>query len=119
MHLLQASLLPAILTMMLTAAQHLSCGRYQGHVSAALVLGGVDFRGPHLFTVSAPESACQVKLVIAVMYKYPVPKVDQRKDSFNFRQRCMKNPKNKECSHRHRLNVFSSSFLHGNGACKL
>ena len=28
----------------------MSC-RYQGHVSAALVLGGVDFRGPHLFTV--------------------------------------------------------------------
>lgn len=27
--------------------------RYQGHVSAALVLGGVDFRGPHLFTVSS------------------------------------------------------------------
>ena len=27
------------------------CRRYQGHVSAALVLGGVDFRGPHLFTV--------------------------------------------------------------------
>ncbi|EFN57009.1 hypothetical protein CHLNCDRAFT_30565 [Chlorella variabilis] len=25
--------------------------KYQGHVSAALVLGGVDFRGPHLFTV--------------------------------------------------------------------
>jgi 20S proteasome subunit beta 2 len=25
--------------------------RYQGHVSAALVLGGVDFRGPHIFTV--------------------------------------------------------------------
>ena len=25
--------------------------RYQGHVSAALVLGGVDFSGPHLFTV--------------------------------------------------------------------
>lgn len=25
--------------------------RYQGHVSAALVLGGVDFQGPHLFTV--------------------------------------------------------------------
>ena len=25
--------------------------RYQGHVSAALVLGGVDVRGPHLFTV--------------------------------------------------------------------
>ena len=26
--------------------------QYQGHVSAALVLGGVDFNGPHLFTVS-------------------------------------------------------------------
>lgn len=25
--------------------------RYQGHVSAALVLGGVDIRGPHLYTV--------------------------------------------------------------------
>eukprot|EP00891_Asterochloris_glomerata_P004967 jgi/Astpho2/4967/Aster-06703 len=25
--------------------------QYQGHVSAALVLGGVDFNGPHLFTV--------------------------------------------------------------------
>ncbi|BDA47457.1 Proteasome subunit beta type-7 [Coccomyxa sp. Obi] len=25
--------------------------KYQGHVSAALVLGGVDFNGPHLFTV--------------------------------------------------------------------
>lgn len=25
--------------------------RYQGHISAALVLGGVDFNGPHLYTV--------------------------------------------------------------------
>jgi len=25
--------------------------RYQGHVSAALVLGGVDFEGPHLYTI--------------------------------------------------------------------
>lgn len=25
--------------------------RYQGYVSAALVLGGVDFHGPHLYTV--------------------------------------------------------------------
>lgn len=25
--------------------------KYQGHVSAALVLGGVDFHGPHLYTV--------------------------------------------------------------------
>jgi hypothetical protein len=28
------------------------CFRYQGHVSAALVLGGVDCTGPHLHTVS-------------------------------------------------------------------
>ncbi|KAF6252229.1 nucleophile aminohydrolase [Scenedesmus sp. NREL 46B-D3] len=26
-------------------------GRYQGHVSAALILGGVDLHGPHLFTI--------------------------------------------------------------------
>ena len=26
-------------------------GRYQGHVSAALVLGGVDVTGPHIYTV--------------------------------------------------------------------
>ena len=25
--------------------------RYQGHVGAALVLGGVDATGPHLFTI--------------------------------------------------------------------
>lgn len=30
--------------------------RYQGHISAALVLGGVDFTGPHLFTVSFEPS---------------------------------------------------------------
>ena len=30
--------------------------RYQGHVSAALVLGGVDFKGPHLFTVRPSPS---------------------------------------------------------------
>src|SRR5260221_3879315 len=28
-----------------------SCGRYQGHIGAALVLGGVDATGPHLFTI--------------------------------------------------------------------
>lgn len=25
--------------------------RYQGHVSAALVLGGVDVNGPHLYSI--------------------------------------------------------------------
>ena len=34
-----------------TSLCHLLPARYQGHVSAALVLGGVDVRGPHLFTV--------------------------------------------------------------------
>ena len=32
--------------------------KYQGHVSAALVLGGVDLNGPHLFTVSRPSDFC-------------------------------------------------------------
>ncbi|KAK9824142.1 hypothetical protein WJX72_008083 [[Myrmecia] bisecta] len=38
-----------VVTAMTLLKSHLF--RYQGHVSAALVLGGVDFRGPHLFTV--------------------------------------------------------------------
>ncbi len=35
--------------------------RYQGHVSAALVLGGVDFNGPHLFTVRS-RSLCRIEV---------------------------------------------------------
>eukprot|EP00887_Chlorella_sp_A99_P003612 scaffold7.g3612.t1 len=38
-----------VVTAMTLLKNHLF--RYQGHVSAALVLGGVDFRGPHLFTI--------------------------------------------------------------------
>lgn len=38
-----------VITSMTLLKSHLF--KYQGHVSAALVLGGVDFRGPHLFTV--------------------------------------------------------------------
>ncbi|GAB4815429.1 hypothetical protein N2152v2_002475 [Parachlorella kessleri] len=38
-----------VVTAMTLLKSHLF--RYQGHVSAALVLGGVDFRGPHLFTI--------------------------------------------------------------------
>lgn len=38
-----------VITAMTLLKSHLF--RYQGHVSAALVLGGVDFTGPHLFTV--------------------------------------------------------------------
>lgn len=33
--------------------------RYQGHISAALVLGGVDCTGPHLFTVSKPSASAE------------------------------------------------------------
>ncbi len=40
-----------VITAMTLLKSHLF--KYQGHVSAALVLGGVDFKGPHLFTVSA------------------------------------------------------------------
>lgn len=38
-----------VVTAMTLLKSHLF--RYQGHVSAALVLGGVDLKGPHLFTV--------------------------------------------------------------------
>mmetsp|Transcript_3052 Transcript_3052/g.8891 ORF Transcript_3052/g.8891 Transcript_3052/m.8891 type:complete len:277 (-) Transcript_3052:549-1379(-) len=38
-----------VVTAMTLLKSHLF--KYQGHVSAALVLGGVDVRGPHLFTV--------------------------------------------------------------------
>lgn len=31
--------------------------RYQGHVGAYLILGGVDFYGPHLYTIHAHGSA--------------------------------------------------------------
>lgn len=37
--------------------------RYQGHVGAALVLGGYDLNGPHLFTVgTAVEHRVQGRL---------------------------------------------------------
>lgn len=38
-----------VITAMTLLKSHLF--KYQGHVSAALVLGGVDFKGPHLFTI--------------------------------------------------------------------
>ena len=34
--------------------------RYQGHIGAYLILGGVDFHGPHLFTIHAHGSASKV-----------------------------------------------------------
>lgn len=38
-----------VITALTLLKQHLF--KYQGHISAALVLGGVDLNGPHLFTV--------------------------------------------------------------------
>jgi len=38
-----------VITSLTLLKQHLF--RYQGNISAALVLGGVDINGPHLFTV--------------------------------------------------------------------
>jgi Proteasome subunit len=40
-----------VITALTMLKQHLFS--YQGHVSAALVLGGVDLNGPHIFTVCA------------------------------------------------------------------
>lgn len=37
--------------------------RYQGHVGAALVLGGVDSTGPHLFTVAPHGSTDKLPYV--------------------------------------------------------
>lgn len=34
--------------------------RYQGHIGAYLILGGVDFHGPHLYTIHAHGSASKV-----------------------------------------------------------
>ena len=41
--------------------------RYQGHVSAALVLGGYDVTGPHLHTVSF---VCSMALVFSFVLCY-------------------------------------------------
>jgi 20S proteasome alpha/beta subunit len=37
--------------------------RYQGHIGAALVLGGVDATGPHLFTVAPHGSTDKLPYV--------------------------------------------------------
>ena len=37
--------------------------RYQGYVSAALVLGGVDYTGPHLYTIHPHGSTDKLPFV--------------------------------------------------------
>lgn len=49
LHRLSTGRQSRIITAMTMLKSHLF--KYQGHVSAALVLGGVDFQGPHLFTI--------------------------------------------------------------------
>lgn len=49
LHSLAASRKPRVATA-LNMLKHMLF-RYQGHISAALVLGGVDFHGAHLYTV--------------------------------------------------------------------
>lgn len=49
LHRLATGLQPRVVTALTRLSQHLF--RYQGHVGAALVLGGVDSEGSHLFTV--------------------------------------------------------------------
>ncbi|KAF9221039.1 20S proteasome subunit [Gyrodon lividus] len=49
LHALSTGRRPRVVTAMTMLKQYLF--RYQGHVGAALVLGGVDATGPHLFTV--------------------------------------------------------------------
>jgi len=49
LHRLATGKQPRVITALTMLRQHLF--RYQGHVSAALVLGGVDATGPHLHTV--------------------------------------------------------------------
>ncbi|KIK98395.1 hypothetical protein PAXRUDRAFT_134298 [Paxillus rubicundulus Ve08.2h10] len=49
LHALSTGRKPRVVTAMTMLKQYLF--RYQGHVGAALVLGGVDSTGPHLFTI--------------------------------------------------------------------
>jgi len=49
LHRLATGREPRVITALTRLKQHLF--KYQGHVSAALVLGGIDATGPHLYTV--------------------------------------------------------------------
>lgn len=50
-----------VITALTLLKQHLF--KYQGHISAALVLGGYDFNGPHLFTVCFAGSKLKCMLL--------------------------------------------------------
>jgi hypothetical protein len=40
--------------------------KYQGYISAALVLGGVDHNGPHLFTVRLELNRIKIQIQIEI-----------------------------------------------------
>ena len=44
------------------------CFRYQGHIGAALVLGGVDVTGPHLFSIWPHGSTDKLPFVTMGVY---------------------------------------------------
>jgi 20S proteasome subunit beta 2 len=50
-----------VITALTMLKQHLF--GYQGHISAALVLGGVDLNGPHIFTVRLEASESTIRSV--------------------------------------------------------
>lgn len=55
-----------VITALTMLKQHLF--GYQGHISAALVLGGVDLNGAHIFTVrkfARPRRPCRLERVVA------------------------------------------------------
>lgn len=51
MTLLKQHLFRCVRLLLLSEMLSLSINRYQGHIGAALVLGGVDVTGPQLFTI--------------------------------------------------------------------
>ncbi|EJD00338.1 proteasome subunit [Fomitiporia mediterranea MF3/22] len=61
LHALSTGRTPRVVTAMTMLKQYLF--RYQGYVSAALVLGGVDSTGPHLFTVAPHGSTDKLPYV--------------------------------------------------------
>ncbi|VDC00443.1 unnamed protein product [Peniophora sp. CBMAI 1063] len=61
LHGLSTGRKPRVVTAMTMLKQHLF--RYQGHVGAALVLGGVDATGSHLFTVAPHGSTDKLPYV--------------------------------------------------------
>ncbi|KAH6900829.1 proteasome subunit [Coprinopsis sp. MPI-PUGE-AT-0042] len=61
LHALQSGRKPRVVTAMTMLKQMLF--RYQGHIGAALVLGGVDATGPHLFTIAPHGSTDKLPYV--------------------------------------------------------